>query len=91
MIHVELQRVPEGAHDYEIVARLTVADDATTTVWDPDDYLPLDIPALVLGEDGRPRRVSFSDDPATYARNLHTILRTGYVVPVVTTDTGAPA
>lgn len=91
MIDVELRRVPEGAHDYQTVARLTVADDASTTVWDPEDLLPLDVPALVLGDDGKPRRVSYADDPATFARNLHTILRTGYVVPVVATDTGTPA
>jgi hypothetical protein len=36
MITVELQRVPEGEHDYQAVATLSVADDGTYQLTDPE-------------------------------------------------------
>lgn len=84
MLEVELRRVPEGAHEYQTVARIRVDGDRVDT-WDPDDYLPLELPALVV-EGGELRRVTFSEDPAVYARNLGSILRGGYLVPAVVRD-----
>lgn len=85
MLEVELRRVPEGADDYVTVARLRVDEGGQTETWDPEGFLPLDVPALVV-DAGKIRRVAWQDDPATYARNLRSILRTGYLVPVVTRD-----
>lgn len=91
MITVELRTVPEGANDYETVATLNVADDGTVTTNDPDGYLPLDIKVMVVDDAGAISQVGIEDDAATYARNLGSVLRTGYVVPVVVHDDGAPA
>lgn len=86
MIEVELRRVPEGHDDYQTVATLSVDDDGSPTVHDPEGFLPLELPVLVVSDAGELRRVSFADDPATFARHLDSILRTGYLVPVVTAD-----
>lgn len=91
MIEVELQRVPPGEREYVPVARLTVADDGEVSTWDPLGVIPLDVPALLHKPGGGLRRVRVEEDPATYARHMHTILRTGYLVPVITTDSGKPA
>lgn len=85
MITVELRRVPEGHSDYVAVATLTVNDDGSVITQDPDGFLPVDMPVLVGGEGGL-RRVALEEDPALWVRNLHTVLRTGYLVPVVTHD-----
>jgi hypothetical protein len=90
MITVELRAVPEGAHDYMTVATLNVADDGTVTTHDPDGYLPLDVKAMVVDDQDQITQVGIDDDAATYARNLDSILRTGYVVPVVVHDDGTP-
>jgi hypothetical protein len=90
MITVELRTVPEGANDYKTVATLSVADDGTVTTNDPDGYLPLDLKVMVVDDAGAITQVGIDDDPATYARNLGSLLRTGYIVPVVHDD-GAPA
>lgn len=91
MIEVELRAVPQGEKEYVPVARLTVADDGQLTTWDPEGLIPLEVPALVAKTGGGRRRVSVEEDPATYVRHMDTILRTGYLVPVITTDTGQPA
>ena len=90
MIELELRNVPEGGHDYVAVARLIVHDDDRTEIWDPDDLIPTELYVLVV-DDTTPRRISYQDDPATWARNLHSVLRTGYLVPVVTRDDAQPA
>lgn len=84
-VTVNLQRVPEGESEYRTVATLEVAADNTYRLTDPDEFFPLEDHVLVLGDPGtEPRRVSFTDDPSTWAQNLPGLLRTGYLVPVVT-------
>lgn len=85
MIDVELRAVPQGKDDYEAVARLSVREDGTHEAWDPRGVIPFDLHALVVTKDGL-RKITFEDDPALWARNLGTILRTGYLVPVVVRD-----
>lgn len=87
MIRVELRRVPEGTHDYETVATLSIADDGTIDINDPERQFPLQLHVLTFdGDGGAPRRVHFEDEPALWARNLHTLLRGGYLVPVTVHD-----
>lgn len=86
MITVELNAVPDGKQDYQAVAELTVADDGTYQLQDPDCRFPVDLPVLVPAEAGQFRKVRLEEDPATWARHLDTVLRTGYLVPVVTRD-----
>ncbi|MDP3889837.1 hypothetical protein [Nocardioides sp.] len=87
MIRVELQSVPDGAQDYQAVATITVDDDGTYQLEDPGQLFPTGLHALAAGEDGQLRQVTFDEDPATWARHLDTILRTGHLVPVTTHDT----
>lgn len=91
MLTVELKRVPEGHSDYVTVARLEVDDQGTYRLTDPEEFFPLELAVLLPPvEDGDPpRKITLDEDPATWARNLHTILRTGYLVPVVTEVAGA--
>ena len=65
----------------------------TYTVDDPRGYLPIETPALLPRPDGQRGldRVELADDAATWARQAHTILRTGYLVPVIVHDDGSPA
>ncbi len=88
MINVELQRVPDGEQEYRTVASLTVADNGTYQLKDPDQLFPISLHVLVVDEVGKLRRVTFEEDPQTWARHLHTLLRGGYLVPVVTHDDG---
>jgi hypothetical protein len=84
MVAVELRRVPEGARDYVTVARMEIVDGGTYRLDDPDQYFPLDLPVRVRDDvTGEVRRVQLDEDPETWARNLHTVLRTGYLAPVV--------
>lgn len=84
LVEVELQRVPDGGREYATAATLAVFDDGTHKLDDPDELFPLDVPVPVsTGEPGRPRRLMFEEDPATWARNLGRVLRTGYLVPVI--------
>lgn len=85
-VKVELQRVPEGASEYERVATITVHGQQWE-LEDPEGFFPVDLPVLVV-EDSTMRQVLLHDDPATWARNLDTILRGGYLVPVVVLDNG---
>lgn len=85
-VKVELRRVPEGASDYVCAATMTVQG----TQWkldDPDGFFPTQLPVLLAGDHGM-RTVQLADEPATWARNLDSILRTGYLVPVVVFDDG---
>lgn len=86
MIEVELQRVPDEGREYEVAATLSVADDGTVNVHDPDELLPTGLHVLVAEPGGQLRQVRFDEDPATWARNLDSLLRTGYLVPVITRD-----
>jgi hypothetical protein len=89
MIRVDLRRVPEGGRDYETVAQLSVADDGTYDIDDPQGQFPLGLHVLDFGDDehaGPPRQVHFEEDPAAWARNLDTLLRGGYLVPVIVHD-----
>jgi hypothetical protein len=86
MIRVELRSVPGGTHDYQTVATLTVAADGTYQLDDPGSLFPLDLHVLVADGDDQLRQVTFGEDPATWARNLDTVLRSGYLAPVVTDD-----
>lgn len=85
MIELELRSVPAGATEYVPVARIRVEDDGTSQVWDPEDLFPFGVPALVAEPSGL-RRVTFEDEPQVWVRQLQSILRTGYLVPVVTHD-----
>lgn len=86
MIEVELQQCPEGAQEYQAVARLTVRDDGTHETWDPDELIPFDLHALRRDPETGLQKIHFKDQPAEWARSLGTILRTGYLVPVVVRD-----
>jgi hypothetical protein len=86
MITVELRRVPEGGHEYEMAASLSVAGDGTYELDDPENLVPIRLHVLVPRDVGLPRRVDFDEDPETWARNLSSLLRTGYLVPVITHD-----
>lgn len=86
MIKVELRAVPEGGHEYEAIATVEVRDGQPPVIWDPQEVVPIDLHALVPTGDDRARKVTFGDDPATWARHLSSILRTGYLVPVITHD-----
>lgn len=90
MIEVELQSVPEGAVEYATVARVTVPDQGPPEIWDPQGVVPTYLPALDQTPEGL-ERVSFEADPARWARCLGSILRTGYLVPVVVRDDGGNA
>ena len=91
MIEIELRQVPDGGHDYEAVARLAIHEDGTNVTWDPQGLIPFDMPVLATDDQAGLRRVAFADDPATWARNLHNALRTGYLVPVITHDDTPPS
>lgn len=86
MIKVELRAVPQGGNDYEAIATVEVREGEPPTIWDPQEVVPIDLHALVPTGDGQVKKVTFEDDPATWARNLRSILRTGYLVPVITHD-----
>jgi len=90
MLTVELRRVPDGGTDYTTVATVTVADDGTYELRDPGGYVPVDLHVLVAHDGPGFRPVTLDEDPATWARNLHSVLRTGYLVPVVTHDDERP-
>jgi hypothetical protein len=89
MIEIELRQVPDGGHDYEPVARLAINDDGSNDTWDPQELLPFDMPVLATDDPAGPRRVTFTEAPEVWARNLRSVLRTGYLVPVITKDTTA--
>lgn len=92
MIELELRQFPEGARDPVRVAGLVVEDDGTYRVDDPEGFMPVDLPVLVKTSEGDLTQVTLDQDPATWARRLRTVLRTGYLFPVVVRDDerGAP-
>lgn len=92
MIEVELKEAPEGPGEYRVVARLTVNDDGTYQLDDPETKLLTPIPVLVDDQDAEDgvRQVFFEDDPATWARNVEVLYRSGIWVAEVVADTDAP-
>lgn len=89
MIKVEMTERVEGVDGHVVTGTLTVDDHGKAHFEGDRAAFPTDLPALLADDDGGFRRVGFEDDPATWARHLHTILRTGYVVPVIVADTAA--
>ncbi|MDN5746143.1 MAG: hypothetical protein L0H31_13615 [Nocardioidaceae bacterium] len=92
MIEVEL-KTPAGEHGYGTVARVTVYDDGSHEVWDPQGRIPWGIHALRPSSEGNgPLQVFFEEEPIEWVRRLGTILRPGYLVPVLVRDAapGAP-
>lgn len=85
MIELEILAVPEGQSEHTKMAGLVVSDDGTYQVEDPHGYLPVDLPVLVKTESGL-GHVYLDDDPKVWARRLKTVLRTGYIVPVIVRD-----
>lgn len=83
MVTLQLRLVPQGGDRYETGATLTVDDQGGHVLDDPQGLMPLDLPVLVPDETGGLRRVAFAEDPQIWVRNVHTVLRTGYLVPVV--------
>lgn len=87
MIRVELnQRDFDETGSYRTIAALTVADDGTYQFEGEAAEFPTNLHVLTTDETDGLRPVRFEDDPATWARNLDTLLRTGYLVPVITHD-----
>lgn len=89
MIVVELKEAPRGPGDYQVVARLTVNDDGTYQLDDPEQKFLTDVPVPAPDAEGRLQRVFFADDPATWARNAEALHRSLTAVELVT-DTGIP-
>ena len=86
MIEVQLHRPSKTELGHEPVATLRVEDDNTWTMSGQRQLFFTDMTVL---EASTGRRISFEDDPQGWARNLHTALRTGYLVPVVVEDTAS--
>lgn len=91
MITAQLRRVPEGGSDYETVATVQVDADGTYQIDDPEGYVPTALHVLVVDESGQLQRVDLEHDPQTWVRNLPSLMRTGYLVPVITEDTSMSA
>lgn len=89
-VTVEMKRVPEGENTYRVVATLTVAPDQTYTLDDPDERFPFYLAVPITVGPGAIEQVWFGDDPARWAKNLPSLLRTGYLVPEVTVTPGGP-
>jgi hypothetical protein len=91
MIRVQLEErtVETGARN--VVAALVVDGDGTPRFEGDERAFPIYLQVLVAGDGEQVRRVSFEEDPATWARNLDSVLRTGYLVPVITHDDASAA
>lgn len=84
---VELRRPEPGQLAYTTVATLTVYDDRSCSTSGAAELFDTAVP---VHEPGR-GRVSFSEDPAGWARNLPSLYRTGYLAAVVVDDAGGDA
>ncbi|KUG59221.1 hypothetical protein AVL62_05920 [Serinicoccus chungangensis] len=63
---------------------MVIEPDGHYVLDDPQGLVPTDLHVLVPDEvAGGLRPVAVTEDPETWARNLHTVLRTGYLVPVL--------
>lgn len=87
MIEVEFRR-PAAGGGYEAAATLRVEDDGTHTQTGDESLVLTDVTILDKTRPGG--RLRFEDDPAEWARNARKAFRTGYLVPVVISDTAAP-
>lgn len=85
-LRVELRTAAHGSLEYTAAATVTVGPDGSVELHDPEGLVPTDLHVLAADEDGRIRKVRLEDDPATWARNLGSLLRTGYLVPVIVQD-----
>jgi hypothetical protein len=88
VIRVEIQEpVPGNTAEYQVAAALVVEDDGTYRFEGPESAFPTDVPVPVADETGRfVRSLTLAQDPVHWARNLDLVLRTPYLVPVVTHD-----
>lgn len=86
MITVELQQIPEGEQEYRPAATLSVAEDGSYQLDDPEGLFPTRLHVVIPDAEGGLRQVRFEEDPQTWARHLGSLLRGGYLVPVVTRD-----
>lgn len=89
MITVELRRPSNHGDRYHRLATLTVHDDASYDLDDPEGLFPFALHVVVPDSGRGLRRVTFAEDRATWARHLGGLLRTGYLVPVTVQDTRA--
>lgn len=85
MIKVELRAPVER---YECVATMTVDDEGNYFIDDPDSRFPTRLHVLLPAQDEQRGfdKVTLDEDAATWARNLHTVLRSGHLIPVVIRD-----
>lgn len=81
MIAVDL-RVPLTGHGYETVATMQVQDGHAEFAGRGELFVT-DVAAF---DERANVRVRYEDDPERWARNLHTVYRTGQLVPVITAD-----
>lgn len=86
MIQVEIQQRNDSVERYAVAGTLTVEDDGTYHFAGDRSVFPTYLPVLVLDAQDQFHRVAFEDDPATWARHLDSVMRTGYSVPVITRD-----
>lgn len=86
MIAVELMQAPFPRGQYLPVALLVVDDDGEVFLDDPEQLIPTQLHALGSCPAGSLRRIEFAEDPEEWARHLDSILRTGYLVPLVLRD-----
>ncbi len=86
MIELELRTFPAGARDPVRVAGLTIEDDGTYRVDDPKELLPTAMPVFSKSPDGGYAQVFLEQDPAAWARGLRTVMRSGYLFPVIVRD-----
>lgn len=86
VVTAQLRRVPEGGSELETVATIQVTGDGTYRLHDPEGYVPTELAVLVVDEAGRLQRVHLEDDPRAWVQNLPSLMRTGYLVPVITED-----
>lgn len=84
---VELRQPAADQLEYTTVATLTVYDDRSCSTSGAAELFDTGVP---VHEPGR-GRVSFTEDPAGWARNLPSLYRTGYLAAVVIEDAEAGA
>jgi hypothetical protein len=93
MIVAELQHTSPGETGYTTVATLTVNDDNTWTLDDPDDRFNTRLNVIdpqSPNPDKLLRNLAFEDNPARWVRRAHTIYKAGPQRVVLIADTGIP-
>lgn len=88
MIEVHLRQRRDN--DYHVAATIAVTDAGTVTVTGDESIVSglQQIPVIDRAHGGP---IRFADDPAGWARNLPTLLRTPYLMAQIVADTTAPA